>query len=65
MPGDMKETIAKAAIKLLSQNHVKKLTGKDIVEQCHITRQRYYYHFEAIPDFSPCVPESRAAQVLE
>ena len=32
MPGDMKETIAKAAMTLLSQNHVKKLTVKDIVE---------------------------------
>ena len=28
----------------------KKLTVKDIVEECQITRQAFYYHFEGIPD---------------
>lgn len=65
MPGDMKETIAKAAMTLLSQNHVKKLTVKDIVEQCHITRQSFYYHFEDIPDLFRWMLEKRSAQVLE
>ncbi len=23
---------------------------KDIVEECHITRQTFYYHFEGIPE---------------
>ena len=65
MPGDMKETIAKAAMTLLSQNHVKKLTVKDIVEQCHITRQSFYYHFEDIPDLFRWMLEKRSAQVLD
>ena len=49
MPVDMKELIAEAARTLLTDHHVKKLTVKDIVEQCHITRQAFYYHFEDIP----------------
>ena len=65
MPGDMKETIAKAAMTLLNQNHVKKLTVKDIVEQCHITRQSFYYHFEDIPDLFRWMLEKRSAQILE
>ena len=47
---DMKKTIAEAASNLLLEKKVKKLTVKDIVEECHITRQAFYYHFEDIPD---------------
>lgn len=50
MPTDMKEIIAEAAKRLLMEKHVKKLTVKDIVEECQITRQAFYYHFEDIPD---------------
>lgn len=49
MPADMKETIANAAKVLLLEKGVKKLTVKDIVEECSITRQAFYYHFEDIP----------------
>ena len=47
---DMKEIIAGAARKLILEKKVKKLTVKDIVEECQITRQAFYYHFEGIPD---------------
>ena len=46
----MKQTIAQAAKTLLMEKNVKKLTVKDIVEECQITRQAFYYHFEDIPD---------------
>lgn len=49
MAVDMKETIAQAAKTLLMEKGVRKLTVKDIVEECHITRQAFYYHFEDIP----------------
>ena len=47
---DMKEIITEAARKLVLEKKVKKLTVKDIVEECQITRQAFYYHFEGIPD---------------
>lgn len=50
MPADMKAIIAEAAVSLLTKQTIKKLTVKDIVEQCNITRQTFYYHFEDIPD---------------
>ena len=50
MAVDMKEMIAQAAGRLILEKKVKKLTVKDIVEECSITRQTVYYHFEAIPD---------------
>lgn len=46
---DMKETIAQAAKTILLERNVKKLTVKNIVEECQITRQAFYYHFEDIP----------------
>lgn len=49
MAVDMKQTIAQAAKDLLMDKSVKRLTVKDIVEHCHITRQAFYYHFEDIP----------------
>lgn len=50
MPLDMKDNIAEAARRLLMENNVKKLTVKDIVEECQITRQTFYYHFQDIMD---------------
>ena len=49
MPVEMKEIIAQAAQRLITEKRVKKLTVKDIVEECQITRQSFYYHFEDIP----------------
>lgn len=45
-----KEEIAEAAYDLLVNKKVKRLTIRDIAEECHITRQAFYYHFEDIPD---------------
>ena len=64
MPADMKETIAEAALTLLMRRHVKKLTVKDIVEQCRITRQAFYYHFEDIPELFRWMMEKRTEQML-
>lgn len=49
MATDMKETIAEATLRLLVEKRQRKLTVKDIVEECDITRQAFYYHFEDIP----------------
>lgn len=65
MPSDMKETIAEATLTLLTQRHVKKLTVKDIVEQCHITRQAFYYHFEGIPELLRWMIESYFEHILQ
>ena len=65
MPADMKELIAGAAWTLLTERRVKKLTVKDIVEQCHITRQAFYYHFEDIPELFRWMIEKNTARTLQ
>lgn len=49
MPIRMKEIIADAAKKLVIEKKIKRLTVKDIVAECGITRQTFYYHFDDIP----------------
>ena len=64
MPIDTKEAIAEAAVRLLTEKNVKKLTVKDIVEECRITRQAFYYHFEDIPELFRWVMEKQMEKLL-
>ncbi len=50
MSMDVKKAVSDAAKHLIIDKKVKKLTVKDIVEECQITRQAFYYHFQDIPD---------------
>ena len=65
MPIDMKETIAEAARRLVTEKNVKKLTVKDIVEECQITRQAFYYHFEDIPAMLKWILEKDTEKLLK
>ncbi len=65
MPIDMKETMAEAVRKLLIDKKVKKLTVKDIVEECQITRQSFYYHFEDIPGLLQWILEQGTEKMLQ
>ena len=62
---DMKEIIVAAARKLVLEKKVKKLTVKDIVEECQITRQAFYYHFEGIPDLIQWSMKQGTRRLLE
>ena len=44
-----KEAIKKSFMKLLNQKQVNKITVKEIVEDCGINRNSFYYHFDDIP----------------
>lgn len=60
---DMKEIIAQATERLLFDKSTKKLTVKNIVEECHITRQAFYYHFSDIPELLQWILEQRRNQL--
>lgn len=65
MSTETKEMIAEAARTLLVDHHTKKLTVKEIVDQCKITRQAFYYHFEDIPELFRWMIEKEADQTLQ
>ena len=50
MPSDMKERIVREFAELARTKSIDKITVKDIVEACHITRQTFYYHFQDLID---------------
>ena len=61
----MKETIVRAARKCLDESNGKKLTIKDIVKECDITRQTFYYHFRDISDMAQWIIEREAEKFIQ
>ena len=50
MPTNMKNVIADAFFQMVREKGIDKVTVKDLVETCHISRQTFYYHFQDIMD---------------
>lgn len=50
MTGSMKRVISDAFFSLTMKKNIDKITVKDIVEECGISRQAFYYHFQDIMD---------------
>ena len=48
MAVDMKQMIAETLVGLLERKSVDKITVKELVEACGISRQAFYYHFQDI-----------------
>lgn len=48
MPLTMKETISSTYLSLINRKSIDKVTIKDLVEECGISRQTFYYHFKDI-----------------
>ena len=49
MPNFTKKAIKASFIKLLNEKPLNKISVKDIVEDCGINRNSFYYHFHDIP----------------
>src|SRR5574344_2059651 len=49
MPSFTKDAIKKSFLKLLNVKPYNKITVKDIVEDCGINRNSFYYHFSDLP----------------
>lgn len=49
MPNFTKNAIITSFLKLLDERPISKITVKDIVDDCGINRNSFYYHFQDIP----------------
>ncbi len=49
MPGFTKRAIRNSFIKLLNERPVARITVKDIVEDCGINRNSFYYYYQDLP----------------
>ena len=50
MPIDMKLVISGQFKELVRRGNVDKITVTALIEECHISRQTFYYHFQDIND---------------
>lgn len=64
MASSTKEALGSALKKMLSVKPIDKITVKDIVEQCGVNRQTFYYHFDDVYDLLEWVFEEDANRVL-
>lgn len=64
MAGSTKEALGNALKKLLALKPIDKITVKDLVEECGVNRQTFYYHFDDVYDLLEWVFEEDANRVL-
>lgn len=60
-----RNTIIKAFKLLLDEKPMTKITVKDVVEQCGINRNTFYYHFQDIPTLFQKMMEEKAEELIE
>jgi probable dihydroxyacetone kinase regulator len=64
MSTSTKSAIAQSLKKLAVDNHLNKITIKDITDDCSINRQTFYYHFHDIYDLVEWIYTGEASKVL-
>lgn len=50
MPSFTRKAIMEAFLKILDEKPLGKITIRDIVDECGINRNTFYYHFADIPE---------------
>lgn len=65
MPVDMKAKIADTLNELLRHKELDKITVKELVDACKISRQSFYYHFQDIMDVVEWYQNQALEQSLE
>ena len=60
-----KKAIQKSFLKLLMERPLSKITVKDIVADCGINRNTFYYYFEDIPKLIESMVEEDAEQMIQ
>lgn len=65
MPVDMKRTIAITFAQMAKKKPIDKITVKELVEQCGISRQAFYYHFQDLLEVMEWCIRQMIRRVLE
>ena len=65
MPVNMKAVIAETFLRMAGERSVDKISVKDLVEECHISRQTFYYHFQDLMEVIEWAVSQAARRTLE
>lgn len=60
-----RKAIIESFLKLLNQRHLNQITVKDIVEDCGINRNSFYYHFENISSLVEEIMIEEADKIID
>ena len=64
MASSTKEALGNTLKKMLSVKPIDKITVKDLVEECGVNRQTFYYHFDDVYDLLEWVFEEDTNKAL-
>ena len=65
MPNFTKKAIKETFIKLLDERPLNQITVKDIVEDCGINRNSFYYHYADLPALLEEVVAEDLKEIME
>ena len=65
MPPFTRKAIKETFIQLLNQRPLSQITVKDIVEECGINRNSFYYHFEDLPALVEDIITEEADRIIQ
>lgn len=65
MPINMKDVIADAFLKLAREKRIDKITVKELVAHCGISRQTFYYHFKDMIEVIEWVIRKEGKRILQ
>lgn len=60
-----RRVIMESLLKLLDERPLNRISVKDIVEDCGINRNTFYYHFADLPDLVEAIMRGEADRILE
>lgn len=65
MPNFTRMAIEETFLKLLSERPLNQITVKDIVEDCGINRNSFYYHFKDLPDLVEAIVGEQVQALIQ
>lgn len=64
MAGYAKKAIRDSFIKLLNQNPLSQITIRDIVDDCGVNRNTFYYYFQDLPQLVETIADEAAGRII-
>lgn len=65
MAENLKDKIAETFLEMTARKSFDKITIKDLVQECGISRQAFYYHFQDILDVIEWILQEGAKRLLD
>ena len=65
MASRTRNAIMDSCVQLLEERPISKISVKDVVEECGINRNTFYYHFQDLPTLIETIVQEEADQLIE